>query len=444
MKPRLVRARLYWLRLPLATPLRSSHGVLRVREGALLELEDSDGVVGAGEALPLAGFALETPAQAQRALLERLPDWMRQLQDARDAPSLSRRLFADCPASRAALDVALCDLEARRAGLPLARWLRGEKAAPRVAINALLRGEEAGALAEEAAARVAEGFRTLKLKLGARPLPRDLERAAGLRRSAGAAPQLRFDANRGWDFATARRALTALRELEPEYVEEPLRPAWPLEARGGLRQRSGASPEPTPEPPYESCGAGADPRHRNPLSDGPADPPPGGRNSPALRADPDAAGHAPSLPCWRALRAFGIPLAADESLTGEGAGATAETLLRDAAADVLVVKPAALGGLRCSRVLLRRALRRGLGATVTSFLDSAVGRAAALHLAASLPELDRAAGVEAQSALRFDLASLPPAQSGAIALPEEAGLGVELDRAALRRASTAGPWELRP
>jgi o-succinylbenzoate synthase len=64
-----------------------------------------------------------------------------------------------------------------------------------------------------------------------------------------------------------------------------------------------------------------------------------------------------------------------------------------AAADVLVLKPALVGGLRRAQALARRARAAGLVVVVTSFLDSALGIAAALHLAAALPEPMPACGL---------------------------------------------------
>ena len=56
---------------------------------------------------------------------------------------------------------------------------------------------------------------------------------------------------------------------------------------------------------------------------------------------------------------------------------------------------------------------------VTSFLDSAVGRAAALHCAASLPEPLRACGLATGSLLACDLAVLEP-EHGSLAAAERA------------------------
>jgi O-succinylbenzoate synthase len=64
---------------------------------------------------------------------------------------------------------------------------------------------------------------------------------------------------------------------------------------------------------------------------------------------------------------------------------------------------------------------------VTTLLESAVGRAAALHLAASLGETAYAHGVATGGALERDIADgLLPLAGGTMPVPEGPGLGITL------------------
>jgi o-succinylbenzoate synthase len=128
-----------------------------------------------------------------------------------------------------------------------------------------------------------------------------------------------------------------------------------------------------------------------------------------------------------------IPIAADEALAG--GYAVDEIFARDAAS-VLVLKPAALGGLRASQRIAARARAAGWGVVVTSALDSAVGLAAAFQLAAALPGPHLAAGLATGALLDCDLAEAPSPIHGALTTPDEPGIGVaplrdRLDRCAL-------------
>jgi L-alanine-DL-glutamate epimerase-like enolase superfamily enzyme len=131
-----------------------------------------------------------------------------------------------------------------------------------------------------------------------------------------------------------------------------------------------------------------------------------------------------------ALRALGaVPIAADES-AATLAGAL--RVLEVGAADVLVVKPSVLG-LGGALALARRACAAGAGLVVTSALDGAIARAAALHLAAALPDPLPDCGLATAGLLADDLAPEPPVEDGALRVPAGPGLGVAPDPAALAR-----------
>jgi o-succinylbenzoate synthase len=113
-----------------------------------------------------------------------------------------------------------------------------------------------------------------------------------------------------------------------------------------------------------------------------------------------------------------VPLGVDEGLASAG---DAARLAASRAADIWILKPAALGGLRAARRLAGLARAAGAVAVVSGFLDTAVGSAAALALAAALPD-GRPAGLG--PVLANDLAQLSPISDGARALPTGIGLGV--------------------
>jgi o-succinylbenzoate synthase len=129
-------------------------------------------------------------------------------------------------------------------------------------------------------------------------------------------------------------------------------------------------------------------------------------------------------------RAVDVPIAADECVTDAGA---VRQLAALGAADIVVVKPALLG-LHAAVSVVRTAQASGMGVVVTSALDTSVGIAAALHLAATLPEPVLPCGLATASLLAGDLArdSLMP-RGGWLEVPRGPGLGVELDTESLRR-----------
>jgi o-succinylbenzoate synthase len=106
------------------------------------------------------------------------------------------------------------------------------------------------------------------------------------------------------------------------------------------------------------------------------------------------------------------------------------------AADVLVVKPMVLGGLRAAREAAALAGARGVATVVTSLVESAVGRTGALHLAASLGTMPHAHGLATGGALLSDVTMAPEMKNGVIEVPDRPGLGLELDAERLRAAET--------
>ncbi|MDH3521216.1 MAG: o-succinylbenzoate synthase [Myxococcales bacterium] len=159
--------------------------------------------------------------------------------------------------------------------------------------------------------------------------------------------------------------------------------------------------------------------------------------APAFVEQPVAAGDLDALARVRA--AASVPVAADESVRDE---AQARALIARKAADCLIVKPAALGGLRPAQRIAACALGAGIDVVVTGLLDAAIGSAAALHFAASLPAPLRAAGLAGDALLAADLALLPRVHAGARALPEGPGLGVVPKPKAVARVAT-GPTQER-
>jgi O-succinylbenzoate synthase len=122
-------------------------------------------------------------------------------------------------------------------------------------------------------------------------------------------------------------------------------------------------------------------------------------------------------------RRVGVPLAADESIR------RAEDPLKvraAGAADLVVLKAQPLGGVRAA---LDIADACGLPVVVSSAVETSVGLAAGVALAAALPELDYACGLATMSLLSGDVTAEPLAESGG-SLPVRAAV---VDPAALAR-----------
>lgn len=138
-----------------------------------------------------------------------------------------------------------------------------------------------------------------------------------------------------------------------------------------------------------------------------------------------------------AVRDIPVPLAADESIRR----ARNPLLVRDlAAADVAIIKYQPLGGVTACMDLVEQL---GLPAVVSSALDSSIGLHAGVRLAAALPELPYACGLETGSLLLDDVVTNPVrVRDGELAVAD-----VEVDREALERVradeETTNWWRRR-
>jgi len=120
------------------------------------------------------------------------------------------------------------------------------------------------------------------------------------------------------------------------------------------------------------------------------------------------------------LRGRGVDVAFDEGVLAHGVDAIAEA----GAADAIVLKPMALGGVDVAREVAAWADQLGLYAIVTTTIDAVVARTAAVHLAASIPDRP-ACGIATADFLETDIGRDPVLfENGAAVVPQAKGLGV--------------------
>src|SRR4051812_13100659 len=123
----------------------------------------------------------------------------------------------------AALDIALYDLKAKRAELPLAKLLGAHRDSVRTYntsggfLNASI--EE---VKERASRSLAEGIGGIKIKVGLPDTAEDLRRVEAVRAHLGDGVPLMVDANQQWDRATALRMGRKLEQFDLVWIEEPL------------------------------------------------------------------------------------------------------------------------------------------------------------------------------------------------------------------------------
>ena len=117
----------------------------------------------------------------------------------------------------AGIDIALWDLAARGAGLPLWQYLGGSAGK----VNTYASGLNPTSPDELAAERWKDGFRAFKLKVGFGD-ERDLGNLRALRNRLGNECSLMVDANQAWDIETTARMAERMHGFRLDWLEEPV------------------------------------------------------------------------------------------------------------------------------------------------------------------------------------------------------------------------------
>jgi len=216
-------------RIPLPVSLSdSTHGKLSAFELITCRVRDADGAEGVGYTYTVGrngGAIADTLRREIAELVEGLDAddteriwhhvWWALHYGGRGGPSVL---------ALSALDIALWDLKARRANLPLYRLIGGFD--PRVpcyagGIDLDLSVEE---LLEQTNDNLAKGFRAIKMKVGRPDLATDLKRVQAMREHLGDGFPLMADANMKWTVEDAIRAARALQPYDLTWLEEPTIP----------------------------------------------------------------------------------------------------------------------------------------------------------------------------------------------------------------------------
>lgn len=123
----------------------------------------------------------------------------------------------------AAIDIALYDLKARRANLPLAKLLGSHRDSVRTYnTSGGFLSSPIDEVVENASKSLENGIGGIKIKVGLPDRAEDLERVRRVREHIGPDVPMMVDANQQWDRATAMRLGRKLEEYNLVWIEEPL------------------------------------------------------------------------------------------------------------------------------------------------------------------------------------------------------------------------------
>jgi muconate cycloisomerase len=208
--------------LPLKAPMKMAAETVTAAQNLIVRIEAADGTVGWGEAASAPTMTGDT----QGGLVAAVRDHLAPLvvgQDARTWASLRTRLhraLAGNGGAHSAVEMALLDLIGRADGKRLIDLVAKPR---RSAVKPmwLLGNPTVEADVAEAHAKQKEGFSLLKLKIGVKPLAKEIAIAHAVREALPKMP-LCADANCGLTLAAAKTYAEKTRKAGLMFIEQPL------------------------------------------------------------------------------------------------------------------------------------------------------------------------------------------------------------------------------
>ncbi len=219
-------------RIPLPQTLTdSTHGEMRAFELNTVRLRDADGAEGVGYTFTVGrnGGAIDSVlrrempeifagAEADPIEAHWRTAWWALHYGGRGGPTAL---------AISAFDMALWDLKAKRAGLPLWSFLGGFDPKVPCYAGGIDLDLPLDQLLRQTDDNLAKGFRAIKMKVGRENLRQDIERVKAMREHLGDGFPLMADANMKWSVDGAIRAARALAPYDLTWLEEPTIPDDP-------------------------------------------------------------------------------------------------------------------------------------------------------------------------------------------------------------------------
>ena len=207
-----------------ARPIRNGKHVYTNAGLGLVKIETDEGLTGVG-VVALGSIIRATIEHLAPQLVGEDPINVERLWHKMWVPKLIGRRGMTTRAI-SGIDIALWDLRAKLAGLPLYKLLGGfrDSVPTYVAGGYYEEGKGLKELAEEMETAVATGARAVKMKIGGAPIREDVERVKTAREAIGPDVKLLVDANCAYRFYEAIQIAKRIEDYDVFWFEEPVAP----------------------------------------------------------------------------------------------------------------------------------------------------------------------------------------------------------------------------
>ena len=226
---------IFKLNVEITIPIKILLGGLDGANNLAIKITTDNGLVGWGESSPCAEITgdSQTTNYASAQLMAKVIKGKNPL-DIENRMAEINSLTVGEPSVKSAFDMALYDIAAKAANMPLYQFLGGERRPLRTDLTIGIKDTIEETVAQ-AKSIIALGFDAIKLKVGRLGL-QDVAYVKAVRELIGPDVSLKIDSNQGWDYPTAVANIKAMEPYDLEYSEQPIA-AWDHDGLARLRAK---------------------------------------------------------------------------------------------------------------------------------------------------------------------------------------------------------------
>ena len=222
------------LKKPFITALRRVDNV----DDIVIQIRTECGKIGYGSAAP----TLVVTGDSQESIISAIKNTIapkllgKNILEFDNLLNLVQNSCVNNPSAKACVDMALHDLFAQKCGLPLYQVLGGNQR--EIDSVNTVSVKDSSEMAEDAKQIIAQGFKTLKIKVGLNA-DQDIERLKIIRAAVGYDIPVCVDANQGWTVKDAIKVISAIESnnLNVTLIEQPVK-AWDLDGMKYIHDRT--------------------------------------------------------------------------------------------------------------------------------------------------------------------------------------------------------------
>ncbi len=212
---------IYKVSIPLKEPFITSLGKEVNADNIVIVIRTDKGLSGFGECnpfMPINGESIDTCFIVAQYFAKALRN--EDPLNIKKCTGIMNRVIFGNSSIKSAFDIALYDIAAQYAGKPLYEFLGGTENKILITDYTVSLGDIEKMTADAIKIKVA-GYPAIKVKLG-ESAEKDIARIKAIRAAVGNEIPIRLDANQGWKVKEAIEVLTALKDDNIQYCEEPI------------------------------------------------------------------------------------------------------------------------------------------------------------------------------------------------------------------------------